>query len=614
VSLLRINISAKMALVGAALLFPIITLLFLLVSEKNIAIDFGTKEYYGDQYLVPLSKMLEHMPEHKVLDNRRKSLKVSASLDTTQAAINAAMEELEAVDAKYGKDKGFLESTKRIADLKTRWTTLQQAVNTMGHTQSIKAHDDLIADLRSVITYIGDYSNLILDPDLDSYYLMDVTLLKVPSMVDNMYKFQVLAEDILARKSVTNQEKTDLTVLSGLIATDLAAIRSDHDVSYKNTTDTALKGDIEANVVSSQTAVNAMLTYVDRSILKTSAVNGAINSFGAISNAAVQKTMAMYNTSIKGEDRLLLARIGKFKANRTFTITWVGLLTLLILAVGGYIIYQIVQSVTRLNKAAQDVTGGDLGVEVHISSQDELGTLSASFNDMVSNIRQFTIQSEEDKLALQKLVEEISQEVDSIRSDGEIVTDNAKIVSEMATTSAEFSGEGEKAVSESIEGVERIKRQIEDVAEKILELSSQTQAIGNVISTVDDIARQSKFLAFNASIEASKVGEYGKGFAIVANEIKNLSEESKEATKKISEILNEIQGLTNTSVMLAEDATKLADAGYQLSTTAGETINKLTFSIQNSSEAAFQITSSALEQQSRLVALVDTLQAAVESR
>ncbi len=613
-SLLRINISAKMALVGAALLFPIVTLLFLLVSEKNIAIDFGTKEYYGDQYLVPLSKMLESMPEHKVLDNRRKGLKIPASLDATQAAINQAMGELESVDAKYGKDKGFLESTKRISDLKTRWNTLQQASGSMGLAQSIKAHDDLIADLRSVITYIGDYSNLILDPDLDSYYLMDVTLLKVPSMVDNMYKFQVLAEDILHRKSVTNQEKTDLTVLSGLIATDLAAIRSDHNVTYKNTADTTLKGDIEANVVAGQNAVTAMLAYIDRNILKSGSVNGAVAPFGAISKTAVEKTMAMYDTSIKGEDRLLLARIGKFKANRTFTITWVSLLTLLILLAGGYIIYQIVKGISSLNRAALEVTEGNLGAEVNITSQDELGTLSTSFNNMVSNIRQFTIQAEEDKLALEKLVEEISEEVSNIKSDGEIVTDNAKIVSEMATTSAEFSGDGERAVSDSIEGVERIKRQIEDVAEKILELSSQTQAIGNIISTVDDIAKQSKFLAFNASIEASKVGEYGKGFAIVANEIKNLSEESKEATKKISEILNEIQGLTNTSVMLAEDATKLADAGYQLSSTAGETINKLTLSIQNSSEAAFQITSSALEQQMRLEALVGTLQAAVASR
>lgn len=610
-SSLRINISTKMALVGAALLFPIVTLLFLLVSEKNIAIDFGTKEYYGDQYLVPLSKMLDSMPEHKVLDNRRKGLKIPADLAATQAAINQAMGELEAIDSKYGKDKGFLESTKRIGDLKTRWTTLQQGVNSLPHAQSMKAHDDLIADLRSVITYIGDYSNLILDPDLDSYYLMDVTLLKVPSMVDNMYKFQVLAEDILHRKSVTNQEKTDLTVLSGLIATDLAAIRSDHNVTYKNTADTSLKGNLEANVVAGQTAVNSMLAYIDRNILKSGSVSGTVPAFGSISKTAVEKTMAMYDTSIKGEDRLLLARIGKFKANRTFTITWVSLLTLIILLAGGYIIYQIVKGITGLNKAALEVTEGNLAAEVHISSQDELGTLSSSFNNMVSNIRQFTIQAEEDKLALQKLVEEITDEISNIKSNGEIVTDNAKIVSEMATTSAGFSGEGEKAVSDSIEGVERIKRQIEDVAEKILELSSQTQAIGNIISTVDEIARQSKFLAFNASIEASKVGEYGKGFAIVANEIKNLSEESKEATKKISEILNEIQGLTNTSVMLAEDATKLADAGYQLSSTAGETINKLTMSIQNSAEAAFQITSSALEQQYRLEALAGTLQTAV---
>jgi len=614
VSLLRINISAKMALVGAAILFPIITLLFLLVSEKNIAINFGTKEYYGDAYLVPLKKMLDSMPEHKVVDNRRKSLKLGGDLAPLQAAVNSAFEELEAVDAKYGKDKGFLESTKRIADLKSAWAGIQQGVGSMSHAQSMKVHDDLIANLRSVITYIGDYSNLILDPDLDSYYLMDVTLLKVPSMVDNMYKLQVLAEDIIQKKAASAQEKTDLTVLSGLVATDLAALRSDHDVSYKNTTDKDLKNELEPNVVASQNAVNAMLNYVDRNILKTANVGGSVGQFAAVSKAAVQKTMAMYDTSIKGEDRLLLTRVGRFKDNRTFTITWVSLLTLLILAIGGWIIYQIVQGITKLKVAAEEVTNGNLGAEVNITSQDELGNLSQSFNEMVSNIRQFTIKAEEDKLSLQKLVEEISEEVSNIKSDGEIVTDNAKIVSEMATTSAEFSGEGERAVSDSIEGVERIKRQIEDVAEKILELSSQTQAIGNIISTVDDIAKQSKFLAFNASIEASKVGEYGKGFAIVANEIKNLSEESKEATKKISEILNEIQGLTNTSVMLAEDATKLADAGYQLSSTAGQTINKLTLSIQNSSEAAFQITSSALEQQTRLEMLVNTLQTAVETR
>ncbi|PIQ27564.1 hypothetical protein COW36_16485 [bacterium (Candidatus Blackallbacteria) CG17_big_fil_post_rev_8_21_14_2_50_48_46] len=613
-SLLRINISAKMALVGAAILFPIITLLFLLVSEKNIAINFGTKEYYGDAYLVPLKKMLDSMPEHKVVDNRRKSLKLGGDLAPLQAAVNSAFEELEAVDAKYGKDKGFLESTKRIADLKSAWAGIQQGVGSMSHAQSMKVHDDLIANLRSVITYIGDYSNLILDPDLDSYYLMDVTLLKVPSMVDNMYKLQVLAEDIIQKKAASAQEKTDLTVLSGLVATDLAALRSDHDVSYKNTTDKDLKNELEPNVVASQNAVNAMLNYVDRNILKTANVGGSVGQFAAVSKAAVQKTMAMYDTSIKGEDRLLLTRVGRFKDNRTFTITWVSLLTLLILAIGGWIIYQIVQGITKLKVAAEEVTNGNLGAEVNITSQDELGNLSQSFNEMVSNIRQFTIKAEEDKLSLQKLVEEISEEVSNIKSDGEIVTDNAKIVSEMATTSAEFSGEGERAVSDSIEGVERIKRQIEDVAEKILELSSQTQAIGNIISTVDDIAKQSKFLAFNASIEASKVGEYGKGFAIVANEIKNLSEESKEATKKISEILNEIQGLTNTSVMLAEDATKLADAGYQLSSTAGQTINKLTLSIQNSSEAAFQITSSALEQQTRLEMLVNTLQTAVETR
>ncbi len=612
---LKLNISTKLAVVAIALVFPIVTLLYLLVQEKNIAIDFSTKEYYGDMYLRPLRRIQEQLGQQKVMVQRNKLMGERNDLSAVQSALDSGIKDLESVESSNGPDKGFKESGALIAKFKKNWETLKSQANSLPLAQNIKAHDELMAEFRALYVHIGDYSNLILDPDLDSYYMMDVTLIKFPNLMDNFYQMQLLVEKVLAKKQMTADEKTQLTVLAGLVNADITALRTDHDVTYKNTKDESIKPALEPNVVSSQMAFKTVMNFVDQNLLSANDVKVSLAQFSPMAQNAAQKAFAMFDTTIDGEDKLISSRVGRLESNRNFTVTWVSVLTLLILALGAYFILGIIRNINRLKEAAHDVSSGKLDTQVAVATNDELGELGHSFNGMVASIRESNERAEaqnqlidEDRVRLQGIVEEITSEISSIKQNAEIVTDNARIVAETATEASGISSEGEEAVQESISGVERIKEQIESVASKILELSSQTQAIGNIISTVDDIAKQSKFLAFNASIEASKVGEYGKGFAIVANEIKNLSEESKEATKKIGEILSEIQGLTNTSVMLAEDATKLADSGYQLSTTAGETINKLTFSIQNSAEAAFQITSSAMEQQSSLEQLVTTLQ------
>lgn len=614
---LNLNIATKLLVVTMALVFPIVTLLYLLVQEKNIAINFGTKEYHGDLYLRPLRTIMANAPVQKVLVQRNRLLGEKNSIDALQANVDVAFQELAKVDADHGAAKGFAETTERIAKLKSQWDAVKTRSNNESFTKSL---DEFVTEVRGLYSHVGDVSNLILDPDLDSYYLMDVTLLKVPNLAENLFKLQALAEHVWATKQATAKEKTDLTVLSGLIASDAAALRYDHDTTYKNTKDTKIKDELEPNVAAAISALQAYTALIEKQILLPGSVQSSVAQAAPVAQAAAKKLFDMFDTTIVGEDRLLNTRVNAFIANRNFTVTWVSILTLSFLFLGAFIVLGIIRNVGRLNAAAQTVTGGNLDVHVDIVSQDELGTLGNSFNQMVTSIREYTQRleasqvSEQERERLEQMVEELSKDIYSIQQASEIVTDNARIVAETASQASVISTEGEMAVQESIQGVESIKHQIESVASKILELSSQTQAIGNIIATVDEISKQSKFLAFNASIEASKVGEYGKGFAIVANEIKNLSEESKEATKKIGEILGEIQGLTNTSVMLAEDATKLADTGYQLSSTAGETINKLALSIENASEAAFQITSSAMEQQDSLAQLLKSLQLTLGSR
>jgi methyl-accepting chemotaxis protein len=129
-----------------------------------------------------------------------------------------------------------------------------------------------------------------------------------------------------------------------------------------------------------------------------------------------------------------------------------------------------------------------------------------------------------------------------------------------------------------------------------VKLAEHNQAIGEIIAAVDDIAEQANLLAVNASIEASKAGEHGKGFMIVAQEIKSMSELSKQATKQVRSILNDIQKSSSAAVMATERGSKAVEATVRQSSGTGEAIQALASSIGEASQAVIQIAASNQQQ------------------
>src|SRR5207302_9134131 len=122
---------------------------------------------------------------------------------------------------------------------------------------------------------------------------------------------------------------------------------------------------------------------------------------------------------------------------------------------------------------------------------------------------------------------------------------------------------------------QHIQSQMESIAESIVRLSEQSQSIGEIISTVNDLAEQSNLLAVNAAIEAAKAGEQGKGFTVVAHEVKSLAEQSKQATSQVRAILSDIQRATNGAAMAVEQGAKAVEEGVRQSAEAGRSIAQL---------------------------------------
>jgi len=179
--------------------------------------------------------------------------------------------------------------------------------------------------------------------------------------------------------------------------------------------------------------------------------------------------------------------------------------------------------------------------------------------------------------------------VDEVKVISEQAIQRAQEVVDASQRTVAVSRSGERAVQETVGSMAQIKARVEGIAENILALSAQTQQIGEIIATVNDIAAQSNMLALNASVEAARAGEHGKGFAVVAAEVRNLAEQSRQATLQVKTILSDIQNGINATVMATEEGTKVVDQGLGLAGQTGEAIEQLASVINEAAQAAMQM-------------------------
>ncbi|HHS12742.1 MAG TPA: methyl-accepting chemotaxis protein [bacterium] len=328
------------------------------------------------------------------------------------------------------------------------------------------------------------------------------------------------------------------------------------------------------------------------------------------------------DTLMQSEKQKLAAILDRTVKDRIRTLTLVSLLVFLIIVASLIYAYYISRPTLRGLQQAIEITEkmakGDLSADIQIPEQtDEIGMLIRGFDSMMQNQRKMTAQIKEGANSLAAAASQISASVteiaaaatetasastetsttvEEVRQTAMDSNRKAKNVSESAQKAVDVSQTGEKAVNQTVEGMNEIEAQMASIAESIMKLSEHGQAIGGIMATVENIAEQSRLLAVNASIEAVKAGEQGKGFVVVAQEVRNLAEQSKQATQRVRSILDDIQKSTSEAVMKTEQGSKAVESGVKQSMEAGEAIQRLASSVTEAAQATTQIAVSSQEQ------------------
>jgi methyl-accepting chemotaxis protein len=276
---------------------------------------------------------------------------------------------------------------------------------------------------------------------------------------------------------------------------------------------------------------------------------------------------------------------------------------------------RMAQSLRSMAGVAEQIASGDL--RSNITPQSPNDVLGNAFARMIANLREQTQQMVEGANVLGSAASEIvtsttqlaasatesatavsetTTTVEEIRQTTQMSSQKAKTVADSAQRATQIAQSGRKSTEEVAGGMTRIRQQMEAIAQSMVRLSEQGQAVGQIIAAVEDLSAQSNLLAVNAAIEAAKAGEHGKGFGVVAQEVKSLAEQSRQATAQVRTILSDIQKATAAAVMATEQGSKAVESGEKQTGTAGESIQLLSGSVTEAAQAATQIAASSQQQ------------------
>ncbi|MCF5878990.1 methyl-accepting chemotaxis protein [Aeromonas veronii] len=572
----------------------------------------ANRELAGVVNLTPVPAIEQALLTHRNLVTRHAYEVDPVGDDQVKAAAQAVDQSLQAFADTRQNNPSF-------EVIQQGWAALQSEAGKLEVEQSNLRHDKLLTEVRHLYKHITAASSLIQDPALGTYYMVILASERLPQLRDLLAQVRDRAATIADFGLFQAEGYSGLRFRLDLISATLQELEADLTLLYQ--IEPAYRTELGQQTDALMQLVRQGVETMENKMMKDQLVQLStkeVQALGDKMDEAITALAGQVRQRLEADLRQRLAANQRHFWWVTAPLT-ASLLLYLYLMIGAYL--SLRETVGRVRDIAARVNAQDLSQHIEIVGQDELAAISRDYNVTLETLRTLMLRVRENGVTVVESATEI--EARTCRSQ-EVIADQqgethqvATAIKELAATSQDMAGnalqaarmtqeaqnvvgQGEDVVERTIKAIDHINREVLRTADTIGQLEQQCSQIGGVISVIRGIAEQTNLLALNAAIEAARAGEQGRGFAVVADEVRSLANRTQGATVEIQQMIEQLQSGARASVTAMSAASHEAQEGVGLAQEAKQAFGAITEKVDRMVDTN-AIIASAIEQQGAVV-------------